>query len=268
MDVYGKEEKEIIDEIVTGEGYSRNLINILSNLSDLKEVRISVSPTANSARFDFEASTEMAPTEEVDIAVSKADQITQKLITHLLILERLDNKELAFFYDPASYPTGDIVFGEGSVNMPSITIPIYDQKIINLLKKYLRYEIVPKPALIHLRKNKYKNDERIRFDKQICATWAALAVSIILGLYGVFSNYYGGKSTDKKFDQVISSIESSIDKIEISLGTLKQPNANYSTHLQEISASMSLISRDLATISTKNLIVNLPEITDKDEVAK
>ena len=100
------------------------------------------------------------------------------------------------------------------------------------------------------------------------ATWSALAFSIVLGLFGVYSNYESGKSADKKFTKIISTIETSVGEIKSSLVGLKQEPIDYSTSILEVKSKMGSISKELAIISKKELIVKFPEVIAKNEYNK
>ena len=157
MSTFGEDEKSIIDKIVLGSGFSRNFINIFDSLQRLQGVRISVDPAARSAEYLFQITNANPTQQELQAGIEREKQLTQELITHLLVLESLEKEGLAFFYSPASPSTGNVVFGAGAVNMPSFSMSIYDNKIIDLLIKYVHLEVVPKTELVHLQHNKYKS---------------------------------------------------------------------------------------------------------------
>lgn len=257
MSTFGTEEKTIIDKVVLGKGYSRNLINILNSMSNLQGVRISVDLAAKTAEYLFQIASTSPTSQEFQTAIAREKVLTQKLITHLLVLESLEKDGLAFFYKPASPSLGKVEFGAGAANMPSFSMPIYDQKIIEFLIRYLHVEIVPKPQLIHLQSNKYKNDDERRFGIQMIATWSALAVSIAIGLVGIYSNYESGKVNDKKYAEIISSVNTNMDKLESSIKDLAPPNpVNYSKSFESIGKSIDLISNEIKVLSQKEIIVN------------
>ena len=259
MIIFGEEEKQIINKIVLGEGYSRNLINILDSLSNLQGVRISVDPSANTAEYLFQISSPNPSQEECQEGINKENELTQKLITHLLILESLDEEGLAFFFTPANMSTGKIEFGAGAVNMDSFSMPIYDNKIVALLIKYLRLEIIPKPALIHLHSNNYKSEEEKRFSVQMYVAWSALVVSIVIGLFGIYGNYESGESSEKKFKKITEMIYTSVGKLESAVRTLDRDSVNYSASIQEIDKSIDSIAKELSSLSKKDIIVNISD---------
>lgn len=180
MSNFGDDEKSIIDKIVLGSGFSRNFINIFDSLQRLQGVRISVDPAAQSAEYLFEVANANPTQQELQAGIDREKELTQELIAHLLVLKSLEKEGLAFFYTPASPSTGKVIFGAGAVNMPSLSMPIYDRQIIDLLIRYIHLEVVHKPKLVHLQANKYKSDDERRFGIQMIATWSALAISIIM----------------------------------------------------------------------------------------
>lgn len=258
MTIFKPDEKTIIDKIVLGEGYSRTLINIFDSLSNLNGVRISVDPVTKSAEYLFQIANVNPTPQEFQAGIEKEIELTQKLITHLVVLERLEKDGLAFFYTRTKHSSGTIKFGAGAVNMPSFSMPIYDKKIIELLIRYLHVEIVPKSSLIHLQSNNYKTDEEIRFGIQMAATWSALVFSIIIGLVGIFNNYESGKASDKKYADIMRSLDANITKLDSSIRDLSSPHpVDYSSSLESIRQSIGLVSKEIEELSQKETIVNV-----------
>ncbi|MEQ5837792.1 hypothetical protein [Marinobacter sp. NFXS9] len=204
-----------------------------------------------------------------EFQVEREKQLTQELITHLLVLERLEKEGLAFFYTPASPSTGKVEFGAGAVNMPFFAMPIYDRKIIDLLIRYIHLEVVPKPKLVHLQHNKYKSDDERRFSIQMIATWSALAVSIVIGLVGIFNNYESGKESNKKYAEIIGSLDANVAKIESSIKALDFPDTvDYSTSIENIENSIDMVSKEINALSKKKIIVDAKVEIPEEEYNK
>ncbi len=53
--------------------------------------------------------------------------------------------------------------GAGPINMPSFSMSIDDQTVVDLLIKYVQQEIIPSPSLRQFVKNKFRTDEQLRF---------------------------------------------------------------------------------------------------------
>lgn len=250
MYIYGEEQREIIDAIVTGEGYSRNFINILNRIFCLDGVRVEINIERNTGEFLFECLTD-SPTElEFSNSVKKQQDIVETLIKLLLTLEDLDNNRLAFFYMPFKASDSDktLKFGRGAVNGNSFSISINDQNLIKLLIKYMKFEIIPTSLLVKLHQNNYKNDDEVRFNRQVFITLIAIALPFFLGLVVAYFNITGASSTEKKVDKAINVIEMGINRIEHSLLELKVPNTNYSSSIQKINTNLNLIYTELAKL--------------------
>lgn len=257
MSIFGEDEKSIIDKIVLGSGFSRNFINIFDSFQRLRSVRIFVDSVAKSAEYRFEIANPEPTEQEIDAGIEKEKNLTQNLITHLLVLESLEKKDLAFFYTPASQPADKIEFGAGAVNMPYFSMPIYDKKIIELLIKYSHLEIVPKSELVHLQHNKYQSDDEKRFGIQMIATWSALTTSIVIGLVGIFNNYQSGKELNKQYAEIIDTVDTNVAKIESSIKGLVIPNnVDYSKSIESIGSSINMISNEIRSLSQKRIIDN------------
>ncbi|MEL0613962.1 hypothetical protein [Marinomonas arenicola] len=248
MYVYGEEQKKIIDEIVTGEGYSRNFINILNRICCLDGVRVEIDIEKNTGKFLFECLNDKPTEPEFSNSVKKQQNIVETLIKLLLTLEELDANKLAFFYMPfkESESSEILKFGWGAVNRKSFNISINDENLIKLLIKYMNFEIVPTPLLVNFHKNNYKSADEVRFNRQVSITWVAIAVPFIFGLVGVYFNITGARTTEEKIDKAINVIEVGVNRIEHSLLELKVPNMNYSSSIQKVNTNLNLIYKELA----------------------
>lgn len=62
--------------------------------------------------------------------------------------------------------------------------------------------------------SKYRDAEHIRHQKTVRISVAALIVSILLGLYGVYSGYSTDKALDKRFSQLVDTGNKNTNEIE------------------------------------------------------
>lgn len=197
MRVFAEEEKSIINKILNGEGYARNLINMLADTRELSAVRIEINRSHETANFLFEIQAEEPTDQEMNWGIERHKHLIELIITHVTLLRYIENEELAVFFDPALSTDNIIKFGFGASNMPYYSMEINDKNIVKLLIKYIQKEIKPSPLLFQLVKNDYLTDEEIKFKKQNFVTWIAVVTSMFLGGYGIFNNHQNSVSQNK-----------------------------------------------------------------------
>ena len=151
----------------------------------------------------------------------------------------MKKKNWLFFFEPAKNTEPTIAFGMGAVNMPSFSVSIDDQNVVDLLIKYLHKEIMPSPSLRSLENNKFVSDEEIRFRKQQLATWIAIIVSILLGLYGMYNNNQNSITQEKQFKKYIAENQKSVEAISVRLEQLSKSRVDYNLATRELSEEIS-----------------------------
>jgi hypothetical protein len=223
MRVFGDEEKKIIRKINAGDGLAKNLINIFESIKHLPHVRVKVDKASMTAELLFECQASQSTSDEIEYAIGEHKNIIEKLIVHLVLLRHLEKEELAFFFEPAQNSQNVIEFGAGAVNMHSYTMAIDDATLIKLLAGYVNKEIVPAPALRHLEKNDFRSDEERRFIRQQVNTWSAIAVTLFIGLLGIYNGYQAysfqkvqAEQSSEKFNEMMDAINIAFDSINAS----------------------------------------------------
>ena len=166
MKVFDTEEQAIIKKITQGSGYSRSLINILDSRDNLQGTRIQIDKTNKKAEFLFQIQNKKPTIQESTWGIEKQKHLVELLIKHLTLFRYLEKEELAIFFESAKSTEQIITFGMGAVNMPSFSMSIDDQNVIDLLIKYIHKEIMPSPSLRKLENNNFISDEEIKFKKQ------------------------------------------------------------------------------------------------------
>ena len=239
MRVFDTEEKAIIRKITEGSGYSRNLINILDSMNNLQATRIQIDKKSSKAEFLFQIQNAEPSDEECRWGIEKQKQIVELLIKHVTLLRYLEKEELAIFFEPAKSTEQTITFGMGAVNMPSFSISIDDQNVIDLLIQYVHKEIMPSPSLRELENNNYISDEEIKFKKQFTATWIAIIVSIFLGLYGMYNNHQNSVSQEKQFKTQLIGNKKIAESVAEKLDQLKKSKIDYRQAIDKVSAELS-----------------------------
>lgn len=255
MRTFGDEEKQIIRKINTGKGFARNLINIFESIKNLPHVRVRVDKTAMSADMMFECQGPQPTNSEIAYAIKEHQEIIEKIIVYLVLLKYLEKEELATFFEPTQKSQQVIVFGAGAANMPSFSMAINDATLINLLADYLNKEIVPAPALRHLEKNDFRSDEELRFTRQQRATWSAIAVTLLIGVMGIFNGYQSYSFQKVQAEQSTDGINEMMSTINNGFDSLNTSGLYPHSELEKIANELSRLNLilDIAPQSGSNL---------------
>jgi len=248
MKVFDKDEQKIIGKITHGSGYSRNLINIFDSLNNLNGIRVQIDKVYKKANFLFQIQGEEPTNSEISWGIEKQKQLVELLIKHLTLLRYLEKEELAIFFEVAKSNEQTIEFGMGAANMSSYSIPIEDQNIVDLLIKYVHKEIMPSPSLRELENNGFKSDEEIRFNKQYVVTWIAIAVSLFLGLYGIYNNQQNSISQESQFVKQTEENQESEQEISEKLKLLSISIDDNSSAIAKVSEALSKLTEKVDLI--------------------
>ena len=213
MRVFDKLESSIIQRIVEGRGYSRNLINLLDSKNNLQGIRVKLNKNDNTLTYLFEREEDPSQLDGILTIVEEQEQLSEFIIRHVVLIEYLEKHDYITIYERLSKTDGLWEFGAGAVNKPFVDVEFNDPQIIQLLGKYIDKEILPSPALKQLYKNGFKTDDEIRFKKQNVSAWAAIILSAILGACGIVNNQASNKSQDGKFDKQLAHNSESTEKV-------------------------------------------------------
>lgn len=244
MKVFDEVEKSIIKKINHGHGYSRTLINIINSLENLQGTRIQIDKDNRKAKFLFQSQQAEPTPDEIQFGIEKQKQLVELLIKHINLFRYLEKEELAIFFIPAKTTEPIITFGAGACNMPSFRMDIEDQPLVDLLIKYIDKEVMPSPSLKNLENNKFVSTEEIRFRRQHFVTWTAIVVSIILGLYGVYTPYQNNISQEKQYQKSLNTLSEKIDQIEKFKSASKADIEDIHRQLSEIRSKVYPSPRD------------------------
>lgn len=238
MRIFDEDEKQIIDKILNGKGYVRNFVNLIDSRNNLQGTRIEIDKKNRKANFLFQIQQQEPTDEECQWGISKQTQLTETIIKHLTLLRYLEKEDLAVFFNPAKNDDEIMRFGMGAVNMPSFSMSIDDQSVVDLLITYVHKEIMPSPALRALAKNKYVLDEERRFQRQLAAAWAAIIVALLTGLYGVYNNSQNSKTQELQLKTQIQENRKIADSIIKKIDVMEASKIDYRPVFKEISKEL------------------------------
>lgn len=185
---FSKEEREIIERLVAGKGFARNIINLLDQ--SLSGVRFVVDRDTLSSRLLFEG-VGAEPTEhEINQMIERQEEISKTVLLYVSLIRYLVNNDLALSHQPARSYENQVVFGEGACDVQAGACELNDKSLASLVIEFSDKEIIPTYQLVALVEDNFEIPEEKRFKKQMCVAWSAIAASIIIGLAGIFLNVY------------------------------------------------------------------------------
>jgi|GEM_PF-1733812 len=264
MRIFDEEEQGIIRKITQGSGISRSLINIIDSMSNLQGTRIQIDKIDRKAVFLFQTQNTEPTNEEYNWGIERQQKLVELLIKHVILFRYLEKEELAIFFISAKSTEQVVTFGMGAVNMPSFSMEIDDQNLVDLLIKYVDKEVMPSPALKQLVINRFSTEDEIKFNKQYLATWVAIGVSILLGLYGMYNNYQNSISQTKQFQTQLKEnreiVESIIDKFE----EIGESRIDYNSAINEVAANIKEIT-DKVSLIPKNQTIEVKLLNQEKE---
>jgi len=253
MRIFDEEEKVIIDKILHGQGSARSFINLFDSKKNLQGTRISIDKANRKACFRFQTQDQEPNDNEISWGIEKQTQLTELIIKYLVLLRYLEKEEHAVFFDPAKSDNTIVEFGQGAVNMRSFSMSIDDEAVVDLLIRYVQKEIMPSPSLRVLKKNKYVPDEERRFILQQRAAWAGIGLSLLLGLYGVFSNLQKDCAQEKLLNSQIQENRRLVDSVIKKINAIQAANIDYGLAFKEATRELVKVGDRPATMQKKGV---------------
>lgn len=111
----------------------------------------------------------------------------------------------------------------------------------------------------------FRDAEHLRHQQTVYISVAALIVSILLGLYGVYSGYSTGKALNERFTQLVKNGDKYSNKIESAITSLYNDPIDYMPQLKEAANTLDKISNEVAKFNKTTLTVPTQNETSSDE---
>lgn len=87
-------------------------------------------------------------------------------------------------------------------------VSVNDERIQKYIKYFLYSDILPTTTLIEIYDNKFETEDRRRYKEQICISWIAIAVSIIIGIASIFISICKDTEIDEEqHNEVVDKME-------------------------------------------------------------
>lgn len=137
MKTFDEEDKKVVELILESKGFQRSLNNIIFQLCDLEYVRINIDKETMEVKFLLESENVNPTEEEFERGIIKKELIIEQIIRIIALLKYLEKEELVILFDSVKSTENPIKLGLGASNMPYFTMKVEDQKIIEMLVKYI-----------------------------------------------------------------------------------------------------------------------------------
>lgn len=194
MKKFNSVERKYIQLINSTNEIGRSIIDIFDN--DLTATRLTINKTEKTAVFKFELDGSEPSDKELNWIIDKIHELQYKIVILTNLIHYLENNGLLTTYTSHQSLDNKITFGQGAEDSVAVSHTFSDSKIIDLLIQYIDKRLLPSVELKELEKHKFKSSEERIFFKEHLVAWVAIAISIILGLWGIFMNASDG-SNDK-----------------------------------------------------------------------
>lgn len=254
MKTFDEQDRQIISKIISGKGFERNLINLIDSQKNLQNIRVEVNKPKKRARFLFECQSSLPSEDEIKLGTQKIDELSELIISYMMLFKYLEQEELAIFFKSAS-AKDKVAFGLGAENKPSFEMSINDQNIVNLLAEYIDKEIIPSPSLRALENNKFKSYDELKFSRQQVATWVAISVSLIIGFTGFYINYKSSAVQASQFSIQIEENQKVVDRIIDKINDLEESNIDYRPSITEMSKRLDEVNAKIDLAPKEQIIV-------------
>lgn len=119
---------------------------------------------------------------EYDIDTQRVDMLQRKLIMTIHLLKYLDENRYITLFDCANFMQSSVIIGQGAQNVTYIPYEFPDKEVAKLILSYYSKQIIVSEELIDLVLHKYIPQEERHFRDTLCATWAGIIASIVIGL--------------------------------------------------------------------------------------
>lgn len=191
-------ERNYIHLINSTNEIGRSIIDIFDN--DLTATRLTINKTDKTAVFKFELESNEPNDKESNWIITKIHELQYKIVILTNLIHYLENNGLLTSYIPHSSVENEITFGQGAEDSVAVRHSFSDSKIIDLIIQYIDKRLLPSVELKELEKHKFKSSEERKFFKEQLVAWIAIAISIILGLVGIFMNVFDESNNNLRND--------------------------------------------------------------------
>jgi hypothetical protein len=223
-------DKQIIRKLISLPSDSASFSNIFDQ--HFKAESLYINRRENEAYFKFNISGSGLSYAESDDIAKRSLELTILLAKYMTLYRFLDEEGLVLFYKPSFGEGQSIQIGKVDSSKTTHDTPLYDDVLRDLAWKYHHSYSIPSPSLKELVAHDFIEDEERRFSKSLRASWAAIWISLALGLSGIIMNITNNLDQDRKFSK---QIETSTKSAQVLANSIKQLPAEFLKLLSETS---------------------------------
>ncbi len=217
----------------------------------------------------------LGPRHGISVLVdSKNDQVLMSILENDVEMLRSKFITVITVFNILKYLTDEgliVIVGEpqksialGNQFKEGQTSPIPDPISKYIADNLTKYVLVTE-ELKHIVSSNYRDSEHIRHQQTKYISVAALIVSILLGLYGVYNGYSTNKVLNKRFEQLVDNVNKNTNKIESVITSLQAYPANYIPQLKEAVNTLERISTGVMELNEKALMAITKQSSSSDE---
>jgi hypothetical protein len=218
-------DKQIIRKLISLPSDSASFSNIFDQHFIAESLYIN--PSENKACFEFNISES-----GISCRTKRSLELTILLARYMNLYRFLDEEGLVLFYKPSFGEWQSVRIGKVDSSKTTYCEPLYDNVLRDLAWKYHHSYSIPSPSLKELVEHDFIEDEERRFSKSLRASWAAIWISLALGLSGIIMNITNNLDQDRKFSK---QIESSTNSAQVLAKSIKQLPVEFLKLLSETS---------------------------------
>jgi len=208
----------------------------------LERARIHINLKTCEAEFNFEIS-DVGDDEEFEWIINKGEELQELIALVVKTIEYLEVNGFVVIYSvtPDKF-SEEIKFGQGVEG--NLSSPFTDEKIAKLLAGYIYKEIIPLASLSELKNNKFVLPDEKRFSEKMFATWAAIIVSLFIGLSGIALNIKSLYEQKNTYSTQIETNKNSFTTIDKSLTNLAQEGVYLRNEIGTIKKSINKLTNE------------------------
>jgi hypothetical protein len=200
------------------EGQGNNLPNLIDPF--LEGIRIIFNRQESHVEILAESTQPQPEDDEVQQILDRINTTSEIVVSAVNLLNLLEREGYIIIYTAANQIDNQVTFGQGAVNLPSVSYEFPDERISELLIKYSTQEIVFTPeADEYVERNFITRDEQRHREnisltkKSISIAWVGVAIAVISSTVGIgFDIYDHNKPKNTTQIDKIKNIDSDLDK--------------------------------------------------------
>jgi hypothetical protein len=219
MRLLNREEQDFCRRILEGDGDNNYLGNIIDK--KLWGVRISITRNPQNVDLLFTIQNAQPTDEELEMTIQRSREISYLILNVVNLLKMLEKDNYIMLLQRATTIPNHSDFGQGVVNLPSISSNFSDPTISKLLIDFVDKEIFVTEEFRQFCQNKFIPRDERRFRKQSRNQWIAIGVALFAALTNFVFNTLAKLSDGTKIKQEqVNTIREDLKAINSNLDSI------------------------------------------------